>query len=93
MLVTHGKHTSGSLIYQWAVKCIGTPLCRLYPLPDLVPYCLRHEYCTELARQGSDIRIAQKLMGHSDIKLTANIYTNFNSDDVLTAAKILAKRQ
>ena len=76
--------------------------CKMYrnalapPLPlapDLVPYCLRHEYCTELARQGADIRIAQKLMGHSDIKLTANIYTNFNSDDVLTAAKILAKRQ
>lgn len=61
--------------------------------PDLVPYCLSHEYCTELARQGADVRIAQKLMAHSDIKLTANIYTNFNSDDILTAAKILAKRQ
>ena len=58
--------------------------------PDLVPYCLRHEYCTELARRGIDIRIAQKLMGHSDIKLTANIYTNFNSDDILTAAKMLS---
>lgn len=60
--------------------------------PDLVPYCLRHEYCTELARRGVDIRIAQKLMGHSDIKLTANIYTNLNSDDVLTAAKMLAEK-
>ena len=60
--------------------------------PDLVPYCLRHEYCTELARRGVDIRIAQKLMGHSDIKLTAHIYTNLNSDDVLTAAKMLAEK-
>lgn len=61
-----------------------------YPLaPDLVPYCLRHEYCTELARRHVDIRIAQKLMGHSDIKLTANVYTNLDQDDVLLAAQLL----
>lgn len=56
----------------------------LPPLPlaaDLVPYCLRHEYCTELARKGIDIRIAQKLMGHSDISMTANIYTNLQHMD------------
>ena len=63
-----------------------------YPLaPDLVPYCLRHEYCTELARQGIDLRIAQKLMGHSDIKLTANIYTNLEQNDIIPAAEILCK--
>lgn len=60
-----------------------------YPLaPDLVPYCFRHEYCTNLARHGVDIRKAQLMMGHSDITLTANIYTNLNSKDV---AKDVAK--
>lgn len=64
-----------------------------YPLaPDLVPYCLRHEYCTELARQGVDIRTAQKLMGHSDIKLTANIYTNLNNDDIANVAMFLSQK-
>lgn len=54
------------------------------PLPladDLVPYCLRHEYCTQLARLGIDIRIAQKLMGHANISMTANIYTNLDKED------------
>lgn len=61
-----------------------------YPVaPDLVPYCLRHTYCTNLARKGIDIRMAQKLMGHSDITLTANIYTNLDDNDVLDVAKIL----
>ena len=61
-----------------------------YPLaPDLVPYCLRHEYCTELARRGVDIRTAQKLMGHSDIKLTANIYTNLDDADIVETARLL----
>lgn len=64
-----------------------------YPLaPDLVPYCLRHEYCTELARQGVDIRTAQKLMGHSDIRLTANIYTNLNHDDIANVSAFLSQK-
>lgn len=61
-----------------------------YPVaPDLVPYCLRHTYCTNLARKKIDIRMAQKLMGHSDISLTANIYTNLDENDILDVAKIL----
>ena len=62
------------------------------PLPladDLVPYCLRHEYCTELARRGVDIRVAQKLMGHSNIRMTANVYTNLETFDVLAVASQL----
>lgn len=61
-----------------------------YPLaPDLVAYCLRHEYCTELARKGVDIRQAQKLMGHATIIMTANIYTNLNNSDILSAASAI----
>ena len=61
-------------------KVVCNELVPPYPLADdLVPYCFRHEYCTELARQGVDIRMAQIMMGHSDISLTANIYTNLNS--------------
>lgn len=61
-----------------------------YPLaPDLVPYCFRHEYCSNLARKGIDIRTAQKLMGHSTIQMTANIYTHVERDDILAAARIL----
>lgn len=59
--------------------------CRMYrnelvppfPIaPDLVPYCFRHTFCTDLAKDGVDIRTAQYLMGHSSIDLTARIYTH-----------------
>lgn len=54
-----------------------------YPLADdLCSYCLRHTYCTNLARRGVDIRTAQKLMGHSDIRMTANIYSHVTIDDI-----------
>lgn len=56
---------------------------------DLTPYCLRHTYCTDLCRAGVDMRIAQKLMGHASITVTANIYTHVN-DEMLyeTALKL-----
>ena len=56
---------------------------------DLVPYCLRHTYCTDLARKKVDIRTAQYLMGHSDISLTANIYTHVDESMVLDAVGVL----
>lgn len=43
---------------------------------DITPYYLRHTYCSRLQEQGIDLRVAQKLMGHSDIQMTANIYTH-----------------
>lgn len=54
-----------------------------YPLADdLCSYCLRHTYCTNLQRRGVDIRTAQRLMGHSDIRMTANIYSHTNIEDI-----------
>lgn len=57
--------------------------------PDLVPYCFRHDYCTRLAKNEIDIRTAQKLMGHSSIEITANIYTHVDDSELLKAAEKL----
>lgn len=62
------------------------------PLPlaeDLVPYCLRHTYCTDLLKAGIDLRVAQHLMGHSSIELTADIYTHIDESMIFKAAEIL----
>ena len=62
------------------------------PLPlaeDFVPYDLRHTYCTDLCKKGVDVRIAQKLMGHSSIKITADIYTHVQMDDLTNVAALL----
>lgn len=47
---------------------------------DLTPYCLRHTFCTDLQRAGVPINVAKELMGHSDISVTANIYTHRDND-------------
>ena len=51
---------------------------------DLTAYNLRHEYCTELARNGIDVRITQKLMGHTTPEMTLRVYTNLTSEDINT---------
>lgn len=54
---------------------------------DLTPYCLRHTFGTDLQRAGVPINVAKYLMGHSDIRVTANIYTDTTSDVIFAAAK------
>ena len=49
---------------------------------DFVPYYLRHTYCTDFQKDGVDVRDAQKLMGHSTITLTADIYSHTDQDRV-----------
>lgn len=66
----------------------------LEPLPlaeDFVPYNLRHTYCTDLCKKGVDVRIAQKLMGHSSIQITSDIYTHVDMDDITSVADLINK--
>lgn len=76
--------------------------CRVYrnqlvpPLPlaeDFVPYCLRHTYCTDLQRQGVDVRTAQRLMGHADIQTTVNIYTHVDISQISAAAEKMGMKK
>ena len=69
-LVNDMQRNCGAKTYRNAIIATSGTL-----RPDLHPYDLRHTYCTNLAEVGVDIRTAQYLMGHSDIKMTANIYT------------------
>lgn len=54
--------------------------------PDFVPYLFRHTYCTDLKKKGVDLRIARNLMGHADIKTTANIYDHDDTETLILAA-------
>lgn len=62
------------------------------PMPlagDFTPYCLRHTYCTDLCRAGVDIRTAQRLMGHANISITADIYTHVDVNEIMKAGELL----
>lgn len=58
---------------------------------ECTSHTLRHTYATELHRQGIDLRMAQYLLGHSDIGTTAKIYTHLDEGKIEVARKKIQK--
>jgi integrase len=58
---------------------------------DVHSHMLRHTYATSLYRAGVDLKTAQYLLGHSDIKMTAEIYTHIQQDKLTSAAARINK--
>jgi integrase len=97
---TGKRHTASSLGSLWhnflrtldislGAKLYRNQIIESKIASDLVPYCLRHTYGTDLQTAGVPINVAKYLLGHSDVTTTANIYTHA-SDEILgdTAQRI-----
>ena len=60
--------------------------------PDLVPYCLRHTFGTDMQRAGVPINLTRYMMGHTDISTTANVYIDSGKEDALQAVQLISPR-
>lgn len=102
-VTTGNRHTKQSMYGMWRNYCRELDIAngaKVYRnriivstlAPDLDPYCMRHTYGTNLQDAGVSINVAKYLLGHSDIKTTANIYTHTSPESISDAAeKINAK--
>jgi integrase len=52
-------------------------------------HALRHSFASRLARRGVPLQMAQRLLGHSDPKLTARIYTHIEVEDLRDAVEAI----
>lgn len=43
---------------------------------DLYPHAIRHTFCSRCYERGIDVKVTQKLMGHSSIGITLDYYTH-----------------
>ncbi len=51
-------------------------------LPHLSSHSLRHTGCTLMSEQGVDMKVAQYIMGHSNISVTMDVYTHINHERI-----------
>ena len=74
----------GAVVYRNELKT--------HPLADdFNLYNLRHTYCTDLEKMGVPISIASRFMGHSNINITAKIYTHASTEAIEIGRKIINK--
>ena len=50
-------------------------------MPNITPHVCRHTYCSNMAKSGMNPKTLQYLMGHSDISVTMNTYTQWGLED------------
>ena len=86
-------YRSRTSIYKIEHNITDLPLSKVAEFAKILnttsAYNLRHEYGTECARRGLDVRVTMRLMGHSSIKMTAEVYTNLEDSDVLSSVSTL----
>lgn len=90
MSATKIRRLWASFMRQWDIDC-GATLYRNAIVDHAVdqsitPHYLRHTYATQLYRAGYDLKTAQYLLGHADIRTTANIYSHLDREDVMRLA-------
>ena len=56
------------------------------------PHYLRHTYATMLYLQGVDVLTAKQYLGHADIQVTVNIYTDLKNNSRLTISDEYRKK-
>lgn len=55
---------------------------------EITSHYLRYTYATNLYYAGIDVKMAQYLLGHNDIKTTLDIYTSLNRDNTAVINKL-----
>lgn len=64
-------------------------ICKKYKLPRITVHGLRHSCASLLFAAGADIKVVQKLLGHSHIETTMNIYTHVTAEQVEETTDLL----
>ena len=71
----------GRRITRRAVFDIVEKAGRKVDLPGLHPHLLRHSFATHMLEGGTDLRVLQEMLGHSDIS-TTQIYTHLDRSHI-----------
>lgn len=86
------KQESGSIYAPEFITHKFNKLLKKYNLPHIRFHELRHSCASFLIANGFSLKDIQEWLGHSDIKLTANIYSHLDISRKLSMAESFSKR-
>ena len=49
----------------------------------VTPHVLRHTFCSNCVRSGLNPKVIQKIMGHTSLKMTMDVYTHLTNQEIL----------
>lgn len=55
----------------------------MIPLPHITPHILRHTFCSRLVQKNFPPKALQYIMGHSDVRVSLDIYTHTSTEWIL----------
>ncbi|MFC1987929.1 tyrosine-type recombinase/integrase [Chloroflexota bacterium] len=70
--------------YQWRhnLEKSFRRLCKRLDIPRITPHMLRHYFATYALRNGAKLEIISKILGHSSIAITADVYRTIRQDEI-----------
>lgn len=69
-------------VERW-IRTVVRRIRKKHPsFPDVTPHILRHTFCTNLFRLGINPKAIQKIMGHTNISTTLDIYTHMEDEAI-----------
>lgn len=57
----------------------------------ITPHCLRHTYCSNAIEKNVGVKQVQKIVGHSNISTTMDIYTQLSNEEIIETSKSIAE--
>lgn len=74
------RSKSGEPITYEALRYNVRKVCEFVNVPYLGQHAFRHTFATNCYNRGCDVKILSKLLGHSDVTITYNVYIHLYGD-------------
>ena len=85
-------NAKGNELYPDDVRRIQKAVCKASKIPYKRFHALRHTFATRLIENGVDVKIVSKLLGHSDVTTTYNIYVHDTVESKTAAVNLLSEQ-